>query len=105
MRAFGVDVCASVLSLSHTHTQSTHTQSHPIVTYQSQRQGRSGSGQLPLTHTHTHTLDLTLDSLGEEWKWSAWDRIDIEGDLTLREFLKYMEVSRSGDDGRGMVDI
>ncbi|EWM20138.1 ubiquitin activating enzyme e1 [Nannochloropsis gaditana] len=28
---------------------------------------------------------------GEEWKWSAWDRIDIEGDLTLREFLKYME--------------
>jgi ubiquitin-activating enzyme E1 len=28
---------------------------------------------------------------GEEWKWSAWDRIEIEGDLTLREFLKYME--------------
>ncbi|GAB5034262.1 ubiquitin-activating enzyme e1 1 [Nannochloropsis oceanica] len=28
---------------------------------------------------------------GEEWKWSAWDRIDIEGDLTLREFLTYME--------------
>ena len=31
---------------------------------------------------------------GEEWKWSAWDRIDIEGDLTLREFLKYMDVRR-----------
>lgn len=28
---------------------------------------------------------------GEEWKWSAWDRIDIEGDLTLKEFLKYIE--------------
>lgn len=28
---------------------------------------------------------------GEEWKWTAWDRIEIDGDLTLREFLKYME--------------
>ena len=36
--------------------------------------------------THENTPNT-----GEEWKWSAWDRIDIEGDLTLREFLKYME--------------
>jgi ubiquitin-activating enzyme E1 len=28
---------------------------------------------------------------GEEWKWTSWDRIDIEGDLTLREFLKHVE--------------
>jgi ubiquitin-activating enzyme E1 len=29
---------------------------------------------------------------GKEWKWSAWDSLDVnKGDLTLKEFLKFFE--------------
>lgn len=33
----------------------------------------------------------------DEWSWSIWDRFDLEGDMTLKEFLEYFKQKKNLD--------
>ena len=34
---------------------------------------------------------VTKDGEPTDWKWTAWDKLDIQGDLPLKEVIAYME--------------